>query len=110
MGALPKNKITRAERGKRRAGNRPNLKKDPKVTAVPLSKRGLVASILTATGLSPAKVSQLTKRQHEAKNARDSKSAKTKDGSHQMSRESVKPAARAPQAIVKPTRITQHKG
>ena len=28
MGALPKNKITSVERGKRRAGNTPKLKKD----------------------------------------------------------------------------------
>lgn len=45
MGALPKNKITRAERGKRRAGNAPSLKKDPKVASVPLHKRGFVASL-----------------------------------------------------------------
>lgn len=48
MGALPKNKITRAERGKRRMGNTPSLKKDPKVASVPLHKRGLVATVKKA--------------------------------------------------------------
>ena len=43
MGAQPKNKITRAERGKRRAGNTPSLKKDPKKTAVPLHKKSLMS-------------------------------------------------------------------
>lgn len=46
MGALPKNKITRVERGKRRAGNRPTITKDAKTAAVPLHKRGLVAQML----------------------------------------------------------------
>lgn len=46
MGALPKNKITSVERGKRRAGNRPTITKDSKKTLVPLHKRGIVASVL----------------------------------------------------------------
>ena len=50
MAAVPKNKITRAERGKRRAGNTPNLKKDLNAR-VPLHKRGLMAAIFKATGL-----------------------------------------------------------
>lgn len=51
MGATPKNKITRAERGKRRSGNTPSLKKDPKRSSIPLHKRGLVASIFRAAGI-----------------------------------------------------------
>ncbi|MDQ3008473.1 MAG: hypothetical protein M3Q81_02660 [bacterium] len=50
MGALPKNKITRVERGKRRAGNRPQLKKDANTT-VPLHKRTFVNSLLEFVGL-----------------------------------------------------------
>jgi len=46
MGALPKNKITRVEQGKRRAGNKPSLKKDAKKASIPTHKQGLVASIL----------------------------------------------------------------
>ncbi|MCA9372830.1 hypothetical protein KC921_01875 [Candidatus Woesebacteria bacterium] len=46
MGALPKNKITRAERGKRRRGNTPKLVRDVNTTKTPLHKRGLVASIV----------------------------------------------------------------
>lgn len=103
MGALPKNKITSAERGKRRAGNTPNIKKDPKVTSVPLSKRGLVASILAATGLSPAKESKETKR-------RADKRAEKAVSSPQMNRNASKPSARPQSAPVKTARKTQHKG
>ncbi|HNQ17169.1 MAG TPA: hypothetical protein PKJ26_04855 [Candidatus Woesebacteria bacterium] len=46
MGALPKNKITRAERGKRRRGNTPKLVKDIHTSKTPLHKRGLLASIV----------------------------------------------------------------
>lgn len=51
MGALPKNKVTRVEQGKRRAGNKAAVKKDPKVTAVPLHKQGLVATLRKNLGL-----------------------------------------------------------
>jgi hypothetical protein len=51
MGALPKNKITRAERGKRRRGNTPSIKKDANVTAVPHHKRGLIAQVKQAVGI-----------------------------------------------------------
>ena len=43
MPAVPKNKITRAERGKRRAGNTPSLKKD-RHARVPLHKKSLMAA------------------------------------------------------------------
>ena len=55
MGALPKNKITRVERGKRRAGNTPNLKKDPNVAKVPLHKRSMVALFFKLMGVSGKK-------------------------------------------------------
>ncbi len=56
MGALPKNKITRVERGKRRAGNKPKITKQIKTASVPLHKQGLVAQILKSVGVkSPAK-------------------------------------------------------
>lgn len=42
MGAQPKNKITRVERGKRRAGNTPNLTRDLKTAKVPLHKQTLM--------------------------------------------------------------------
>lgn len=51
MGALPKNKVTRVEQGKRRAGNKAAVKKDPKVTAIPLHKQGLVATLRKNLGL-----------------------------------------------------------
>jgi hypothetical protein len=54
MGALPKNKITRVERGRRRKGNTPKLLKDVKVVSQPLHKRGLVSQIKRAIGLSQA--------------------------------------------------------
>lgn len=51
MGALPKNKITRVERGKRRRGNTPSLKKDVKTTSIPMHKQGFVAQFLKSVGL-----------------------------------------------------------
>jgi hypothetical protein len=52
MGALPKNKITRRERGKRRAGNTPALRKQLSHTRVPAHKQGLVAQIFKTIGIS----------------------------------------------------------
>lgn len=52
MGALPKNKITRAERGKRRRGNKPTITKDVKTAAIPQHKQGFVAEMLRAVGIS----------------------------------------------------------
>lgn len=52
MGAVPKNKITRVERGKRRAGNTPKLKKDSKTAKTPMHKRGLVAQMMGKLGIS----------------------------------------------------------
>ncbi len=51
MGALPKNKITRAERGKRRRGNTPTLNRDANVSSIPLHKRGLVSQMMKTLGL-----------------------------------------------------------
>ena len=100
MGAHPKNKITRAERGKRRAGNTPSLKKDYKVAAVPLNKRGLVSSILRKMGIVKGGAPVAEKSEAEKK--------------------AVQPAAKpapvekAPkatsQAKVAPVKRTQHKG
>jgi hypothetical protein len=42
MTPLPKNKITRAERGKRRAGNTPSLKRNPRLAKIPPHKDKLV--------------------------------------------------------------------
>ncbi len=50
MGALPKNKITRVEQGKRRRGNSPKLKKDAHA-AVPNHKQGFVAELMRFIGL-----------------------------------------------------------
>lgn len=51
MGAHPKNKITRVEQGKRRAGNTPKLAKDPKTNSVPSHKSGLFAKFFKALGI-----------------------------------------------------------
>ncbi len=55
MGALPKNKITRVERGKRRAGNKPTVTKDVNRASVPLHKRGMVAEFLKVMGVTTEK-------------------------------------------------------
>jgi len=51
MGALPKNKVTRVEQGKRRAGNKAMIKKDSKTSSIPLHKQGFVAAMLKNLGL-----------------------------------------------------------
>ena len=45
MTPLPKNKITRAERGKRRQGNTPNLHKDASRAKIPLHKDKMVQKL-----------------------------------------------------------------
>ena len=51
MPPLPKNKITRVEQGKRRAGNKPRIQKDIKRASTPAHKQGLAASILKKLGI-----------------------------------------------------------
>ncbi len=63
MGALPKNKITRMERGKRRSGNTPVIKKDVNIATVPSSKKGLVNQIFSALKLEQKKATSKTKTQ-----------------------------------------------
>lgn len=62
MGALPKNKITRVEQGKRRRGNAPKLKRDINVTPVPLAKQGLVNQVFAALGISIKKTAAESKK------------------------------------------------
>lgn len=51
MGALPKNKITRAERGKRRKGNTPKIKvQHPDHILMPLAKKTLFGKFLELVG------------------------------------------------------------
>lgn len=54
MGALPKNKITRAERGKRRAGNKPKVLKDSHTHQIPRQKKSLFAAMMASMGYSKA--------------------------------------------------------
>lgn len=58
MGAVPKNKITSIERGKRRAGQlkQTKIKKDPNQAAAPLHKRGLVAQMFNQMGIEFKKI------------------------------------------------------
>lgn len=101
MGALPKNKITSVERGKRRAGNTPSLKKD-KNASVPLHKRGLVAQILQKTGLvtAGAEEERATKRATKA----DRRAARAVAADTKAAEKS------ASAGVKKTTRTTQHKG
>jgi hypothetical protein len=50
MAAQPKNKITRAERGKRRRGNTPTITKDSKHAMVPRHKASMVKTVLKIIG------------------------------------------------------------
>lgn len=69
MGALPKNKITRAERGKRRAGNTPDLKQDVKTTKTPLAKKSLTNSMMASMGYEKATITTESHKSKKAKNA-----------------------------------------
>jgi len=51
MAAQPKNKITRAERGKRRRGNTPTITKDAKISLVPRHKQALVKTVMKVLGV-----------------------------------------------------------
>lgn len=99
MAAHPKNKITRVERGKRRAGNTPKLKKDTNVTKMPLHKRTLASRILGKLGLTKTapEVTEAPKHHAEPKTVTPAML------------QSQKPAAKK-QAAVKTVRKTQHKG
>jgi len=100
MGALPKNKITSAERGKRRAGNTPDIKKDIRIATIPLHKRGLVQSVLASMGIG----------KKEDRVSRASKKA----GANVMTKPEVmsnKPSQPSPKSVPQKTaKRTQHKG
>ncbi len=99
MAAHPKNKITRVERGKRRAGNTPNLMKDTKVSRVPLHKKTLVSQIMSKLGLTKAAVTAPETPKHHTESKAGAVSPM----------QTQKPIAKK-QAAVKTVRKTQHKG
>jgi len=55
MAAQPKNKITRVEQGKRRAGNTPKLLKDANMAKMPLHKKTLFGTIAKLFPVAPNK-------------------------------------------------------
>lgn len=106
MGALPKNKITRAERGKRRAGNTPSLKRDHRVVTVPMHKRGLANSIMAAIGLT--KDAATTSASKKASKA-DKKASQAATAAQAQEHAKVSPS-KAQTAAPAPAQRTQHKG
>lgn len=92
MGAVPKNKITSAERGKRRHGNKPSLKKNLAFADVPLHKKGLVAQIFQTIGLkSPVGASLAQQRQKAKKTAKKDKAEPKKAKSKSKTPTKLKP-------------------
>jgi len=83
MGAHPKNKITRVEQGKRRAGNTPKLAKNAKQTPVPAHKKGLFAKFTAAVA------GALTKPTKRGKKA-------AKNEADKLARQAARKAAKAP--------------
>ncbi|MBQ6449414.1 hypothetical protein IJJ08_00720 [bacterium] len=63
MTPLPKNKITRAERGKRRRGNTPKLTKNIKTAKVPLHKDKMAQKLLMVLRPRPAVDESVAKKQ-----------------------------------------------
>lgn len=110
MAATPKNKITRAERGKRRRGNRPMLKKDMH-SSVPLHKRGFFSELLKFVGVSSTPVSNLQNTKSSPKLSRSRRKAAASEGQVAGARpEAARVAKPTPQKMGKTGRVTQHKG
>ena len=79
MGAQPKNKITRAERGKRRAGNTPSLKKDVKRAKTPLHKQTLMKKFAnSAAKAAPAPTAKAPAKKAAAKTSASKKATSSK--------------------------------
>jgi len=100
MSGQPKNKITRVERGKRRAGNTPKLVKDTAVSKIPLHKRDFFSRMLAKLG---AKSSTKT----ADKSAKKNKKVTKQSVSNPATQNIVPLASSAP---VKHVRTTQNKG
>jgi hypothetical protein len=105
MGAQPKNKITRVEQGKRRAGNTPTLVKDAHYSRIPLHKKGFFDK-LTAWigGTGPVAKTAAEKAAEKAERSSSSatnapmkaaRSAGSRAGAHPMAKKTTR---------------TQHKG
>lgn len=113
MGALPKNKITSVEQGKRRRGNSPKLKKDTHAR-VPLHKKGFFSELFKFLGLeSSAKTAAkpAAKAQSEAKKAKSETKTTKVVAKPKAKTAPTKPTVKVPERVrVKPTRVTQHKG
>jgi len=103
MAAHPKNKITRVEQGKRRAGNTPKLRKDTTVSHVPLYKRDFFDKIMKKIGVT----AKTTARKETAKTA-SKKNKTTHTAMNQSAAVAQSPKAMA--APLKKIRNTQHKG
>lgn len=110
MGALPKNKITRAERGKRRAGNTPNILKDPNIHAIPRHKRGLIAQIMRS--VKPTDQPASKKAEKPAGKPADQRSSKPAKPAVKPDETATKPVTPKGQVADKASQTprTQHKG
>lgn len=102
MGALPKNKITSAERGKRRSGNRPSLVKNLGHANVPIHKMGLVAQIFQTIGINSPVSSQVTKQAAKNGSAQNGESAKAK--SKAAPKTTIRPTAKPDKAQRQPAK------
>lgn len=101
MGALPKNKITRAERGKRRRGNTPTVSQDVRITPVQSHKKGFVAEMLRFVGLTD---------QAAAKTETQPKAAKAATVAKPQEAAPARPTSKRSIAPQSNKRRTQHKG
>jgi hypothetical protein len=108
MGALPKNKITRAERGKRRRGNTPTITQDTKVKTVRSHKAGFMAELMKFVGLNPTGAQTGKTTQPTEASKTDKKSVKA-TADNPMAQRTV-PSRRSIAPAGKGKRQTQHKG
>lgn len=109
MAATPKNKITRAERGKRRRGNKPLLKKDAH-SSVPLHKRGFMSELLKFVGVSSTPVSNLQNTKSNPKLSRSRRKAASVAATTGARPDMARVNKPAQVNVSKAGRVTQHKG
>ena len=107
MAAQPKNKITSVERGKRRRGNTPKLKKDVNVSRISMYKRGFFAEVMQMFSENGVKTATANT---ESKKSRRAKSATPAQSQAQSMIQASKPQGAKMSAPVKKTTRTQHKG
>ncbi|HYD34538.1 MAG TPA: hypothetical protein VD999_00565 [Vitreimonas sp.] len=109
MGALPKNKITRAEQGARRHGNTPKLQKDSN-SSIPMHKQGFVAQFMKFIGAAPATADKTNDKAESREAKKAAKAAELSSVAGTKAAPQARGKATNASAPIKGVRKAQHKG